>query len=109
MLELIVPEPVSQYSFAKSLGAQIFINNRSVIPFYGEGVAVAVGTQTNIAVHRVVSSRKSKPYSDCVEDIGKYGSVFTDAFLKQGVKYRQMDCFNYCYQRAIVNNCSWFN
>jgi hypothetical protein len=105
-LELYLPEPTDYYSFPTSLGCHVFINNKSVIASYFEGLDIPVGAQSNIAITRVFTNRQPKPYSQCVSDQDLSGySTLTKIFSDRGLKYRRHDCFNYCYQRKVVEVC----
>jgi hypothetical protein len=108
VLELVMPKPIPKfYSFAKSLGAQVFIHNRTIIPSAYQGFAVPIGTQTEIAVNRQYVEKMPKPYSDCISDIESFNSVFTKHFVKNNITYRQKSCFEYCYQRRVIDRCKF--
>jgi hypothetical protein len=109
-LELYLPEPTDYYSFPISLGCHVFINNKSVITSYYEGVDLPVGAQSNIAISRVYSNRQPKPYSKCVSDSDLASfSFLTRIFAERQLKYRRIDCFNYCYQRKVVEVCGCYD
>jgi hypothetical protein len=106
-LELLMPKPKpSQFAFAKTLGAQIFIHNNTASTLPYMGFAASVGHETQIAVNRQFIERMNDPYSSCMSDIESYGSVFTKYFTTNNLYYTKQRCFEYCYQRRLVYQCN---
>ncbi len=99
----------SYYAFSNSVGAHVRVHNKTVVPSFLEGYLAAPNTQTNFQVGRVISSSLPHPYSDCIDDPASYDSVFTRAFASNNITYRQKDCYNYCYQRRVVDNCHCYD
>jgi hypothetical protein len=86
-------------------GAHIFVHNKSIVPAYFEGFDVPIGTAANIVIGREYASKQPRPFSSCVDNIEMYASPFMSVFTKNKLAYRQKDCFNYCYQRKVVDTC----
>ena len=101
-LKLYISQPEYDFamynSYVSSMGAHVFVHNQSVLPTFYTGFDVAVNAETNVAINRVFSSRMPSPYSDCVEKIDSYESVFTQFFIQNKLAYSRSQCFNYCYQ-----------
>lgn len=95
----------SPFSYASSTGAHIYINNKTVRPSFFEGYEVATGSTTSLQLNRVFSKRKPKPFSNCISDIKSFGSVFTHKFAENNLTYSQKECFLYCYQRKLSDEC----
>jgi hypothetical protein len=87
------------------MGVRVFVHNQSTTPAALDGFDVAVDTETNIAVNREFSQRLPAPYSNCVENINSFGSVFTDFYAFNDMMYTQSDCFNDCYTREVTKIC----
>ena len=94
-LTLHMPYVSDYYAFKSTYGAHVYVHNKSTVPNYNDGVDVAVNQQTSIAVSRVFSSTLPSPYSGCVQDTAKYGSVFTNMFAENNLTYKQARCFKY--------------
>ncbi len=81
------------YTFSSSAGAHVYINNASYDPSFVEGYDVAVNSETNMAVSREIATFLPKPHGSCVQDIGSFGTIFTDMFAKNKIYYNQTRCF----------------
>ncbi len=81
------------YAFESSKGAHVYINNASFKPTFFDGYDVSVKAQTNLAVSREIATTLPKPHGSCVQDIGSFGSIFTDMFKQTGIYYSQKRCF----------------
>lgn len=69
-IELYVGNEEDKLLYSYRNGFRLVIHNQSVIPFMQEnGIDVATGVQTNVAVTRTFLSRLPKPYSDCISDL----------------------------------------
>ena len=92
-----------------SRGLYITIHNSSIIPsYYGEGIFISSGLESNVAIKRLFINKKEKPYSDCVSDIEHYNSVLVEHVLNSGYGYRQSDCFVLCLQQYIIDKADCF-
>ncbi len=92
-LTLYLAPPLGPYSFSNAQAAHIFIHNKTHKTTFFEGFDVSVGAMNNIFLSKTYSKRLPKPYSDCVDDIANYGSVFTNEFTKRNIEYTKTDCF----------------
>ncbi len=92
-------------SFTKNKGVHVFIHNKTDRPSYLEGFDVGVDTTTDIIVRKTFTKRQPEPYSDCVKNIANRGSVFTSMFTEKGLTYKQSKCFEFCFQRKVVDYC----
>ncbi len=74
-----------------------------------DGIELAPGTETNIAVDRTFVSKMSSPYSDCVSNQNPLESP--NEFIEQTVSYfqnyTQQKCMDLCYQNFLkkTRNC----
>jgi hypothetical protein len=93
------------YSLMKIKGLHVFIHNKSETPTYFEGFEVSVDTWTDVQVRRTFTEQLPQPFSACEDDFANYGSIFTDMFTEKGLTYSQTHCFEYCYQRKVVDTC----
>ena len=108
-LELIILEAENKYVslFSYSEGLRVFIHNSSFDIRESEGVDVPLSKATNIAIKRTFVSKQASPYSDCV-DIDSYNSEFVK-FIKDSARtYRQIDCFDLCLQKKIIQSCGCY-
>lgn len=67
----------------------MIVHNQSVIPFPDEdGIDVAVGLQTNVAISRTFYNRLSDPYSNCIKDlsatVAKKNVVLDEMYMQKG-------------------------
>jgi hypothetical protein len=96
-------------AFSSSLGVHLAVHNQSYTPSIFDGFDVAVDTETNVAVSKVISKRLPKPYSECINDISTLGSVFTNFYTQNNMTYSQNDCLDYCYNRAVTVKCNCYD
>jgi hypothetical protein len=110
-IELYTGQITDQFFIYKS-GAYIVVHNQSIEPMLqSEGIEIATGAQTNLAVKRTFINNLPIPYSDCISDVKSstsydselYRAVFD--YLNQ-TTYRQKFCFSLCYQKLVNNECN---
>ena len=92
------------------LGAHVKIGNNSKFDIT-DGINVATGFETNIAVDRVYRFSMPKPYSNCdFEDEQSYSSssVLFNLIKNSSHQYDQQFCFELCYHQVLFKhfNCS---
>jgi hypothetical protein len=63
---------------------------------------------TNIAIQRTFVSKQADPYSDC-KYLSNFDSVLYKNFKDSGESYRQIDCFDLCLQKKIIETCSCYD
>ena len=93
------------FAFSISKGVRVFIHNQTNTPSYFEGFDAAVDHMVDVKVQRIYTERLPDPYSNCVEDISNFGSIFTETFSEKNLTYRQSYCFEFCYQRRVTDLC----
>ena len=87
----------------------MFVHNQTTFYSNGEAIDVSVGTETNIELTRTYSESLKNPYSDCEIDSGTtvkdVDSDYYSAFINLNKTYRNIDCFDICYQNMLLTNC----
>ncbi|RNA25614.1 amiloride-sensitive sodium channel subunit gamma-like [Brachionus plicatilis] len=86
-------------------GLSVYLHNAS--NFIGNdayGVQLSTGTETNIAVDRTFISRKSKPYSNCIDQNNKENSQLVLKTFNYTGGYSQATCFKFCDQEFFIKN-----
>lgn len=95
-------------SLASSLGAVIFIHNSTITPKYNEGVRVATGADTSIAVVKTIQNYLPTPYNECLENLDRldaHDSYLFKEIFKSNETYRQRDCRFACFQQQTIETC----
>ncbi len=92
-LTLYVAPPLGPLSFANAQAAHIFRHNKTREPTIFEGFDISVGAMNTVSLSNTYNQKLPKPYSDCVDEIASYGSVFTEEFAKRKIEYTKSDCF----------------
>ena len=105
-LSLMIYMPPVNNFLSTHKGVRIFIHNESMTT---NGFSVPVGQETEIAMRKSVSNRQPLPYSDCISDLDSYDSFFTRFFSQNNLTYTQKDCFDYCFQRKVVEICKCYD
>lgn len=76
------------------------------------GIALSPGTETNIAVERSFITKKSKPYSSCIDttkpDVSD-SNKFIELTIANFGKYMQTTCMQLCYQDYLVSRFSCYD
>ena len=109
-LKLFIDHASDLYDgYTSSLGAQVFVHNRSVFPSIYDGFALPIGMESSIIVGRKFTSRLPAPFSDCIDSIDTFGSVFTKFFTENRLIYSQEKCFSLCFQRKLTDVCGCFD
>ena len=87
---------------------RLIIHNQTIVPFPNEeGIDVAIGYQTNVAISRTFIKKLPSPYSDCLSELTSetaernelIKTIFTDYPFKT---YTQRYCMKVCYQEYII-------
>jgi hypothetical protein len=106
-LMLFIAPAYGPLALSESTFAHIAIHNKTYKPTYYDGVDVAAGFKTQILMKKTYSTRLPQPFSDCIEDIQHYGSVFTDFFAANSLQYTKSDCLKYFqslnYSKSFLN------
>ena len=109
-LELFIGNPNEILDYMISSGYHIMINNQTYKISTFEGYSVSTGIETDIAINRLYTSLKPKPFSDCIE-LDKIDSFDSDLYrhiFKSNKTYRQNDCFELCLQKSTIETCNCY-
>lgn len=86
------------------------VNNNSQFPLTKfEGIKLATGFSTNVAIRKVNYQRLEAPYSDCRKDVSTFSHSDSEYFKStvKTNKYSQKLCFQICIQMEyIVKKCN---
>ena len=100
-------------SYTGGLGAIIRIENSSYLnDHFLDGIYVAPGLLTNIAVERTFRFNLPKPYSNCEidnETPEEFDSELYKMIAVSEYEYNQQFCFKQCIQREIIKECTCSN
>jgi len=109
-LELFIGNPNEILDYMISSGYHILINNQTYKISTFEGYDISTGIETDIAINRLYTSLKPKPFSDCIE-LDKIDSFDSDLYryiFKSNKTYRQNDCFELCLQKNVIETCKCY-
>jgi hypothetical protein len=107
---LFVGIPKSSYTFDVNLGAHLFIQNQSVpLSLFFDGLDISTSAETNIHLRRIFTNKLGKPYSNCIDQDDSFDSKFFNLIKSSGFTYRQMDCFDLCFQDYLINECKCYD
>ena len=95
-------------STEEGVGLRIMIHNSSLDPSFENGINVATGFETNIAVETIFINRQESPYSDCISNLENIKSDLKDFIIKSNKSYRRVDCLNLCFQRYVIKECGCY-
>jgi hypothetical protein len=108
-MEFFIGEPDIELDYTESVGLHVFVHNQSIsLLFDQEGIDIASGKKTSIGVRRIFHNKLEKPYSDCVRNthsINAYNSDLYRASINENSSYRQIYCFELCYQKQLNLKC----
>ncbi len=95
-----------------SNGIKVFIDNSSAhLANYADGIDVAPGTSTNIAIKRILNDKIPDPYSECQSEPFTHSDFYMKT-IERNIIYKQKDCVFYCLQKDIMKKCdcydSWY-
>ena len=107
-LQIFLFDSENKYFYASSEGLRVFVHNSSFDIRQSEGADVALSMSTSIAIQRTFVSKHPDPYSDC-KDLSAFNSVLYKYFKDSGSAYRQIDCFDLCLQKKIIQSCSCYD
>ena len=110
-IELWIGQAKNNYNaFSKDNGYILFINEEISNVINLNGISVSPGYATKIDLEKLTLIKKSKPYSDCLDDlssIDSYGSlIYKKLFqLSKNEKYQLMSCYSVCIQKYVGDWC----
>ena len=111
-LEIDVGEPESAQYLSYRAGIRVIVHNQSDTAIFPEedGINVATGFYTDIAVTRTFSTKMAAPFSDCLDSLNEQNTKSNDyfgliykRFGKDG--YSQKYCVKVCLQKYFNDNC----
>lgn len=111
-LELYIGEPTVEYDIYKTSGIELFIHNWTNMPSQQDTISLSGGFETNIATNQIFMKKKSKPYSNCIENIYSASSFNSDLYtetIRLYKKYQQKECLNICYHKDIKKKCGCYD
>ena len=112
-LELFIGTGESSSPASMRTGAIVFIKNQTgFIDNKNElGIELAPGTLTNIALNRMVISKLSSPYNDCVNkfDDENFSSDLHELTYEHLSYYNRHVCNHFCYNRLLSNMCHCYD
>lgn len=91
--------------FNTAEGVVLYVQNNTYnITSDSNGIELAPGSETNIAIDRTLILKKSQPYSDCIEENKKPSdsNEYIDLTFSLFGYYSQPTCVQLCYQRWMI-------
>ncbi len=91
-------------------GLKIFISNSSIEPHLEEAFLAAPGFSTHFAIHKIISSRLTQPYNDCIDTLNTFSSFDSTLYteiINSNHSYRQSDCLDFAFIRTFSPNVSF--
>ncbi len=113
-LEMYTGNSELQQKFNYDNGVRVIVHNQSVQPFPSlDGIDVAPGLLTNIAISRTFTNRLQAPYTSQCLDSSNVDWNQNDVlkFLKASfviLDYNQKQCMIACLQMFIIKSCKCF-
>lgn len=113
-LELFIGNVYEQQQYNFKSGVRLFVHNQSIVPFPNDdGIDVAAGQQTNIAVSRQFIKKLGKPYSDCLDTltINWHQNDVLD-FMRKAFEFEEYDqifCIKACQQLYNIQSCKCYD
>ena len=109
-LELFIGNPYNIANFVSTTGYHVIIHNRTYKISLFDGYDISTGVETNLAISRLYVTNKPKPYSDCIDlnSIDSFDSDFYRVIYGLNQTYRQIDCFDLCFQQMLINACQCY-
>lgn len=88
-LEWYIGDQISQQQYTFKSGIRLIVHNQSYTPFpFENGIDVATGLQTNVAISRSFTNRLPYPYSNCIDELNEKTSSQNEILAKMYEKKR---------------------
>ncbi|XP_067930523.1 FMRFamide-activated amiloride-sensitive sodium channel-like [Watersipora subatra] len=88
-------------------GIRVVIHDQDAMPFPDrDGITASPGQISNIALKKIVTTRKSGKYGNCTTATQNNENMY---HLPYNVSYTQWACLQTCYQKELVNLCRCFH
>jgi len=109
---IVTDESISRYF--RYDGFSIVVHNGTNDPrYYGgvsfDGIEISPGFSTNIIVNRIFTYKLEEPHNDCYKNLDHVDSFNSNIYKlmlnNSKYKYRQKDCFDYCFAEQFINKC----
>jgi hypothetical protein len=94
------------YAFTMNLGLHVFISNQSVPFTFNDGVDIGTDMETFIVLSRHFVRKMARPYSDCIDNMEKHGSMYVRKIFELNMTYTQKYCFNLGFQKLLAQKCN---
>jgi hypothetical protein len=109
-LELFIGNPKNIPNFIQTFGYHVIIHNQTYKISFNEGFDITTGMETNFAIKRLYETLKPKPYSECIDldSIDSFDSYFYRVIYGLNQTYRQIDCFDLCFQQTLIQTCNCY-
>jgi hypothetical protein len=110
-LQLFIGNPNNIPEFVEKSGYRVIIHNQTYTLSFNEGFEISTGVETNLAINRIYETLKPKPYSECIhlDTIDSFDSYLYRVIYSSNQTYRQVDCFDLCFQQTVINNCQCYD
>jgi len=97
-------------SFTSNNEAFLFVGDNSVRPMISEfeNIRVIKGSEYYISLNKFNYNKLPKPFNNCSDsltDASSYDSFFYSKVFEACIKYRQLNCFEFCVLKKISDFC----
>lgn len=92
-----------------STGFQVLIHNKSDFAFSLNDISIQPGVSTFISIHKVITTKLTEPYNNCVKDLSTYHSFDSSLYyqiIKRNYTYTQRDCLDLAFLKTL--GCSFW-
>ena len=96
--------------FSKENGLILFISNETVNTAVVSGIPISPGFSTKISLEKITIIKKSRPYSNCVDNLNSIDSYDSLTYKKlisqnQNQSYNYINCYITCLQKLLGDIC----
>jgi hypothetical protein len=90
----------------------LYIHNFSInaVDSTDQPIKLSPGLSTELKISRIFSKKLGEPYNTCLDDLNKLKSsqsiLIKHILTKTKSTYRQVDCFDLCHARYIIQTCN---
>jgi len=92
-----------------SNGLQVRIHNNSDLSDSLTGTIVMPGVSTYLKIQKIIKSKLSEPYNQCIDTLETYhsfDSTLYKAMIDLNYTYKQKNCLDFAFLRSISSNIS---
>jgi hypothetical protein len=108
-LEMYVNFNQNLSTFNDASGLMVRIGNSSYVTDQNlDGIRIASGFRTDVAINREFNQMMPRPYSNCLADSNliNYDSELFNLILNSKYQYSQKMCLGQCFQREALKRCN---